>query len=80
MSVSLFQSIVYHNFIIFMRDFDCRSNWELSPFRFTMSLVVRNPFFGVSDQVRHKPGCTTTEDGVRLENSDLGNRGIVLSE
>ena len=24
-----------------------------------MSLVVRKPVFGVSDQVRHKPGCTT---------------------
>ena len=28
-----------------------------------MSLVVRKLVFGVSDQVRHKPGCTTTEDG-----------------
>ena len=28
-----------------------------------MSLVVRKPVFGVSDQVRHKPGCTSTEDG-----------------
>ena len=28
-----------------------------------MSLVVRKPVFGVSDQVRHKPGCTATEDG-----------------
>ena len=27
-----------------------------------VSLVVRKPVFGVSDQVRHKPGCTTTED------------------
>ena len=27
------------------------------------SLVVRKPVFGVSDQVRHKPGCTATEDG-----------------
>ena len=25
---------------------------------FNMSLVVRKPVFGVSDQVRHKPGCT----------------------
>ena len=30
---------------------------------FRMSLVVRKPVFGVSDQVRHKPGCTATEDG-----------------
>ena len=28
-----------------------------------MSLVLRKPVFGVSDQVPHKPGCTTTEDG-----------------
>ena len=28
-----------------------------------MSLVLRKPVFGVSDQVRHKLGCTATEDG-----------------
>ena len=33
----------------------------------------------VSDLVRHKPGCTATEDGLRLEISDLESRGIVLS-
>ena len=27
-----------------------------------LSLVLRKPVFGVSDQVRHKPGCQTTED------------------
>ena len=27
---------------------------------FVMSLVVRKPVFGVSDQVPHKLGCTTT--------------------
>ena len=31
------------------------------------------------DQVQHKPGCTIKEDGQRLEISDLGSRGIVLS-
>ena len=30
---------------------------------FKMSLVVRKPVFGVSDQVRHKPVCAITEDG-----------------
>ena len=44
---------------------------------------------GVSDQVRHKPGCTkvplkpdctATENGKRPEISDLGSRGIVLNE
>ena len=28
---------------------------------------MRKPVFGVSDQVRHIPGCTTTEIGYRLE-------------
>ena len=28
-----------------------------------MSLVLRKPVFGVSDKVRHKPGCAATEDG-----------------
>ena len=28
-----------------------------------MSLVARKPVFAISDQVRHKPGCKTTEDG-----------------
>ena len=31
------------------------------------------------DQVSHKQSCTVTEDGERLEISDLGSRGIVLS-
>ena len=43
-----------------------------------LSLIVRKPVFGVSDQVQHKPDCTVTEDGERLEISDLGSRGIVL--
>ena len=33
----------------------------------------------VFDQVRHKPGCTVTEDGYMLETSDIERRGIVLS-
>ena len=28
-----------------------------------LSLIVRKPVFGVSDQVPHKPGCTATEGG-----------------
>ena len=44
-----------------------------------MSLVLRKPVFGVADQVRHKPVCTATEDGERLEISDLESRGIVES-
>ena len=33
----------------------------------------------VSDLLQHKPGCTATEDGQRLESLDLESRGIVLS-
>ena len=44
-----------------------------------MSLVVRKPGFGVSDQVRHKPGYTTLEYVLVLEISDLASKGIVLS-
>ena len=40
---------------------------------------MRKRVFEVSDQVRHKPGCAATEDGQRLEISDVGSRGIVLS-
>ena len=32
-----------------------------------MSLVVRKPVFRVSDQIRHEPGCTTTEDDTGLK-------------
>ena len=39
---------------------------------------MRKPVFEVSDHVRHKPGCATTEDGYMLEILDLGSRGIVL--
>ena len=31
--------------------------------QYKRSLVVRKPVFGVSDQVKHKLGCTVTEDG-----------------
>ena len=41
-----------------------------------MSLVVRKPVFGVSDQVPHKPGCRATQDGQRLEISYIERRGI----
>ena len=34
----------------------------------------------VSEQVRQKPDCTSTEESLKLEISDLSRRGIVLSE
>ena len=40
---------------------------------------MRKPVFGVSGQVPHKPDCTATEDGKRLEISlDLESRGTEL--
>ena len=33
----------------------------------------------VSDEVRHKSGCTVTEAGYKLEISDIRRGGIVLS-
>ena len=41
-----------------------------------MSLLVRKLVFGVFDQVPHKPGCTATEDGKRLEISDLDRKEL----
>ena len=35
----------------------------IAPCNRKTSLIVSKPVFGVSDQVRHKPVCTTTEDG-----------------
>ena len=32
-------------------------------FHILMSGFLKKPVFGVSDPVRHKPGCTTTEGG-----------------
>ena len=47
----------------------CRDSAEVKTQQFEnqsfdhLSLVVRKPVFRVSDQVRHKQGCTATEDG-----------------
>ena len=37
-----------------------------------LSHVMRIPVFGVSDKVRYKPGCTSTEADKRLELLNLG--------
>ena len=36
---------------------------KLKGMSFCLSRMVRKPVFRVSDPVRHKPGCTATEDG-----------------
>ena len=42
-----------------------------------MSHVLRKPVLVVTKQGRHKPDCTTTEDGQRFETSDLDSREIL---
>ena len=44
-----------------------------------MSRDMREPVFGVSDQVRHKLACTATEKDEKFEILDLRRREIVLS-
>ena len=41
----------------------CNLNRTMFPLIDHISLVVKKPVFGYSDQVRHKPGCTIIEDG-----------------
>ena len=41
----------------------CPYNLDLLKPYYHMSLVVRKPVFGVSDLIRHKSDCTTTQDG-----------------
>ena len=44
-----------------------------------MSRDARKPVFGVSDQVRHKPVCAVSENGKKLEISDIRRSGNILS-
>ena len=41
---------------------------------YIMSLVLRKPIFGVSDQVRHKAGRTATDNGYSHEIFDFGKK------
>ena len=41
---------------------------------------MRKPVFRISDQIPSKPGCTSTEDGWRLEILYLGRREIVIAK
>ena len=40
---------------------------------------MRKSVFGVSDQVRLKPTCSTDETSWGLDISDIESRGIILS-
>ena len=52
-SVSLFHRYFSEQFWIF----------QFSSSQEYMSRVMNKPVFGIPDQVQHKPGCTTTDDG-----------------
>ena len=58
---SAIKETIYIHYRLFISDLDL-SKFLCSKSCY-MSLVVRRPVFRVSDQVRHKPGCTVTEDG-----------------
>ena len=67
--------------------YECEASNEVRKIVTTTELVIQSKYeprhektnVMVSDLVRHKPGCTATEDGQRLEISDLESRGVVLS-
>ena len=40
---------------------------------------MRKSTIWVYDQIRHKSACTSTENGLKLEISDLERTGFVLS-
>ena len=52
---------------------------RLTASKSSYSPVVRKPFFEISDQVKQEADCTTTDDGQRLEISNLIGTGTVLS-
>ena len=65
LSVRKLRVITVSTFVVICFDFFnklfllcCCNMW-----RAYLSLVLRKPVFGVSNQVRYKPDCTATEDG-----------------
>ena len=58
----------------------CSTDLKYSNKKTYMSRLVGKPTICVSDKVRHKPACTSTENSLKLEILDLSRRGIVLSE
>ena len=59
-------------------DDGCNKNL-IKTFLLYMSRVMKKPVFGVSDQVRHNPGCSRPQKmAERLEVSDVGSRGNAL--
>ena len=59
--MSVIGGIVFLIMVAFVITSCHRRRSQQAPYH--MSLVLRKPVFGVSDQVPHKPGCRHTEDG-----------------
>ena len=57
-SIRLVQFFYFYFFLLLINIVNCN---------YYMSLVLRKPVYRVSDQSRHKPVCTATEDGQWLE-------------
>ena len=45
-----------------------------------LSHVMRKPLLRASNQVQHKPGCTASGDGLRLNISNLGSTCIKVAK
>ena len=77
---AVFSAIDYSYFCCFCSPSGCLGKASLfrcgTPSAFYMSCLMTKPVFGVSDQVRHEPGCATTLDGRRLEISDKEVEGL----
>ena len=58
-----FQALKKNVTLLQLENRDLRKQLSAGKGLYDMSLVERKPVFGVSDQVRHKPGCTAIEDG-----------------
>ena len=70
--------MIIRSALFYQIKFDLKNNVMFAPPKYQMSRVARKPAFGVSDQVRHKPGCIAAEEGKRLEILDSQTRVTVL--
>ena len=73
------QGYLHHHYYMLLILEQTRSILNFNIEQIQFEPLRRKPVFGVSDQVRHKPSCTTTEYDWKLEISYLGSRGIGLS-
>ena len=85
LSAGLFFYLLWQNSTNFVaqnlfEDPDFLFSWLIRLWKRSFELVFEKTNNLDSDQVRHKPGCTVTEDGQKLEILDISRRKIVLSK